>query len=183
VGIISEFDGGLKKLLPPGLAFAALPGSQLDKLMKGLSKEYERISNMAEGLISEANPATMGQMLQVRRDEAGLPDPCRGEPATFQEKRAEVVAKWNLHGGATLKFIQDMCILYGYDVQVVEGTPNSHTFTINYLNTSTKYFRAGKSTCGEHLQLTDGTAVHCLINRIKPAHTLVTYNGVTTKTW
>ena len=176
-------DTLLKQLLPPGPAFAALPGSNLDLLLKALSLEIERCRNSAEGLISEANPLTMGQMLQVRRDEAGLPDPCRGEPATFQEKRAEVVAKWNLQGGQTLKFIQDMCILYGYDVQVVEGAANTHTFTINYVNTSTKYFRAGKSTCGEHLQLTDDTFVHCLINRIKPAHSQVTYNGVATKTW
>ena len=170
-------------MLPPGLAFAALPGSNLDLLLKGLGAELERVHNSAEALVAEANPLTMAQMLQVRRDEAGLPDPCRGEPETFQEKLAEVVAIWNLQGGATLKFLQDMCTLYGYDVQIVEGAPNTHTFTINYVNTNTKYFRAGKSTAGEPLQLTNDTFVHCLINRLKPAHTYVTYNGVATKTW
>lgn len=183
MGLNIEYDILLKRLLPPGLAFPALPGSNLDLLLKALSQEIERISNSATGLITESNPRTMSQMLYVRREEAGLPDPCRGEPDTFQAKVAEVVAKWNLQGKATLNFMKEMCVLYGYDVQITEGAVGTHTFTVDYVNDTTRFFRAGKSTSGEPLQLTEDTSVHCLINRIKPAHTYPIYVGHATKTW
>lgn len=178
------FDILLKRLLPPGLAFPALPGSQLDLLLKGLARELERVYNSAQALITEANPVTMSQMLSVRREEAGLPDPCRGEPATFQEKRAEVVAKWNLQGGSTKKFIEEMCRIYGYDVMIEETASESDfTFNVHFLDDTITYFRAGQSTAGERLQETSATAVHCLINRIKPAHLYANYISHSTKTW
>ena len=64
----------LASLLPPGPAWTTEPGSNLTKLLKGLGEELERVDNQAGGLVLEANPLSMSTMLDVRYQEAGLPD-------------------------------------------------------------------------------------------------------------
>jgi uncharacterized protein YmfQ (DUF2313 family) len=174
--INADYGTLIAKLLPAGPAWNKEPNSNLMKLLSGLGEELKRVDDVADGVVTEANPLTMAQMLQVRRDEAGLPDPCRGEPATFQEKVAEVVSKWGSRGGQSINYLTEVCRLYGYDVYIQNGVVGTHTFTVNYITENFIQFRAGKSTCGEHLQLTVGTSVHCVIEKFKPAHTHAIYN-------
>jgi len=180
--MLNKFTNPLLKALPPSDVNTDY-GSVLFALMEALGQTFNRVCDSSEGLIPEANPRTMGQMLPVRYEEAGLPDPCRGEPKTIQEKIAEVVAKWNMRGGNTLSYIQTMCNLYGYDVHISEGAVHSNTFTVDYLDITQTHFKAGLSVAGDYLDTSSMTAANCLINRIKPAHLVANYVGHTTKFW
>lgn len=183
----------LYQLLPPGTAFTNDPNSNNMKLLDALAQEFVYLEEATYNVIAESNPSTMVNTLSVRYNEAGLPDPCRGVPPTFQEQRNEVVTRWRSVGGSSINYFKSVAATYGYVVTIKDrqyprfliettkietsGIEDVWVFTwdVHYYDTNTTYFRAGESTTGEQLQTTSLVDVTCLFDRLKPAHTNIIY--------
>lgn len=180
----------LQQLLPPGTAFSNDASSNTVKLLTAIAAEPTRTVDAVNYAISEANPGTMnvnGPMLDVRYTEAGLPDPCRGVPATRELQQLEILGRWSARGGQTAAYLQAQLQAYGYQAYVREyvisgpSDPNNHKFKVNYVDNTTGVFRAGVNRADDWLET--GAAVPniaCLIERLKPAHTNYVLTAYTT---
>ena len=191
--IKEDYKGLLYKLLPPGTAFTDDPDSNIMKLFDPIATELERLEETVYNVISEANPSTMVNTLPVRYEEAGLPDPCRGKPPTFQEQRNDVLTRWAAVGGSSKKYFENLGLTYGYIVEIfdrqypmfqvdVSGIESTgiedawvYTWDVHYFDTSQVFFRAGQSLSGERLVSPALVDVTCLFERLKPAHTQIKY--------
>ncbi len=196
-----NYTYALFKLLPPGIVFSREKGSGSFTLFDTLAQSIYELYNSATGLIKEANPLTMTTAIPSRFTEAGLPDLCTGTPTTSQEKRAQVVGRWSQLGGATKQYFLDVLTRYGYQVKIWEyyktmpvfrigqtgigtsgfGVEFTRCWKVHFVDTTTTYFRAGESSAGEYLNSNQNQSISCILDRIKPAHTLVIYNPVATQ--
>ena len=183
----------LASLLPPGPAWTTEPGSNLTKLLKGLGEELERVDNQAGGLVLEANPLSMSTMLDVRYQEAGLPDLCKGKPAEDSEQQKEVVGKWSARGGQSIAYFYEVAEKYGFDIIIDEyaifkiehqgietlgiDSEYAYSWSINYVDGQQIYFRAGENKADDRLEVAKGIGINCIFGKLKPAHTSIIYTA------
>lgn len=183
----------LASLLPPGPAWTTEPGSNLTKLLKGLGEELERVDNQAGGLVLEANPLSMSTMLDVRYQEAGLPDLCKGKPAEDSEQQKEVVGKWSARGGQSIAYFYEVAEKYGFDIIIDEyaifkiehqgietlgiDSEYAYSWSINYVDGQQIYFRAGENKADDRLEIAKGIGINCIFGKLKPAHTSIIYTA------
>jgi len=184
-------------LLPPGKLFDLVRsgGSRLTQIVDGLTPEFNRVSNVLNDLWRQSDPRealdttdppktlinphgydTIALLPDFERN-YGLPDPCIGAPATNDERRAILYAKWIANGGQTA----------AYFIEVAEGLLGAGftvTITSPYLlggwtplSTPIYPFLTQSAFYSWTMDVTpvptaaQQTALECLINRFKPAHT------------
>jgi uncharacterized protein YmfQ (DUF2313 family) len=183
----------LASLLPPGPAWTTEPGSNLTKLLKGLGEELERVDDQAGGLVLEANPLSMSTMLDVRYQEAGLPDLCKGKPDEDSEQQKEVVGKWSARGGQSIAYFYEVAEKYGFDIIIDEyaifkiehqgietlgiDSEYAYSWSINYVDGQQIYFRAGENKADDRLEVAKGIGINCIFGKLKPAHTSIIYTA------
>jgi uncharacterized protein YmfQ (DUF2313 family) len=183
----------MQNLLPPGVAFNKDPGSNLTNLLTGLAAEYARIHNRADDLRVDAHPTKTIELLEARYIEAGLPDPCSGRPESEAARRQEVVAQWAKYGGQSIAYYIYLMERYGQRIAITEYHPfrvddetNSPIYGDNWqfvwevtaTASSYKHFNVGDSTVPDPLQEWGDTITECVLNRYKPAHTMLRFNLV-----
>jgi len=186
----SNWTSALYDLLPLGKLWqrVRLGDSRLSEILQGLAVELHRVSDTLADLWEQSDPrnaldTTDGDydtiaLLPDWERNYGLPDPCIGAPSTTDERRAILHAKWIATGGQTAAYYEE----------VVEALLGSG-FTATVTFPAFAPFRCDISMCGDPLYgesyyytfdvevspvptAAQQTALECLVNRYKPAHTV-----------
>lgn len=181
----------LLQLMPPGRAFPREDGTTLSKLALGLADELCRVDERSADLIAEF-PLSTSELLSDWERALGLPDDCVPAGADEDERRASVVARLNESADNTPQGFIDIMATLGYAASVDEfdpfhvglgavgdGVAGDQWQFVWRLNIGTEveadYFRAGVSRAGDRVCDFGLESVECLVNKLKPAHTLALF--------
>ncbi len=181
----------LINLTPSGSAFPTDSASNWVKLLDAIAQVCERIDANAVLLMNEAFPDTTTQLLENWERVAGLPDECSELGDTYEIRRLNLIAKLTSRGGQSRAYFIEIAAALGYTITITEF----HPFIVEYsavedplyddtwyfawqvnsaLNTIT-WFRAGRSAAGEPLRSWGNTRLECIMEKYKPAHTIVQF--------
>lgn len=188
----ADYHDQLRALLPPGPAWDAELVPEIDAYLRGVAPELERIGDRAYALLSEADPATLHELVPDFERVMQLPDPCLGLSPTFEDRKIAVRQRLVSLGGQTPAFYVQIATSQGYPgATVVEHRAprfGRSRFGAAYFGTWAAQFmwtlytgprlsvgrRFGVSYWGERFGLSPAAALECLIRRAAPAHTLET---------
>lgn len=184
----------IRKLLPPGLAWAAPVGSFLYKLAEAMGVELERVESRIAQLLLESDPRTTYDLLEQWEKVFGLPGECLGdEIGTLEERRAAIVAKLTSRNSLTKSFYVALAATLGYTITVddivefdafVAGDPCDEpcyddawafAFAITFPENVTRYFRASLNGAGDRLAEFGDDLLECTFNHNKAAHTQIIF--------
>jgi uncharacterized protein YmfQ (DUF2313 family) len=176
-----------KHLLPVGPAFPREVNTTTHKLAGSLGQEFARVDGRATGLIDEAIPSSTNELLIDWERCADLPGECGHTEQTLAQRRAALAVKLGRTGSASRKYYIDLAAELGFTVTIKEyfQFPEEHeedldedwkfTWRINAPETTIRYFRVGSSTVGERLRSWGNEQLECVMNRVKPAHTILIF--------
>ncbi len=178
----------LRRLLPP---------DSYDPQALNLGVELEAEGNALDDVVdvaaqveAEILPSTTVQMLAEWERVFGLPDPCTLLGTTFGERRAAVVAKVTDRGGQTIDYFVRLAAKYGHAITITEFQPftcestveeevfdesRAYTFRVNSVLVGDVVEATCEDGCETPLRTWGTHQLECLINRLKPAHTLALY--------
>jgi len=189
----ADYLAMLQALLPEGAAWTREPDAALTKLLSGLAEELARVDGQAHLLILEADPYGTLAMIQEHERAWGLPDQCSQAGETIQERREAVVAKELDLGGQSVPYFTDLVILLSGDPAAsvteprpfVAGSPAGDglyfgdwrfAWIVSAPAYAVRHFAAGVSVAGDPLTRSTNARLECVVNRLKPAHTIVHFN-------
>lgn len=186
LAVAADYIEALFDLLPIGRWWRKQDRTtRLAKFIAGLSPELARLHNLALSLIEEVDPRTVDQLLANWEEIYGLPDPCVPEmyqPSTLQERREALHARWIATGGQSADY-------YAAVADALLGVPEG---TVEVVELQYLPFRTSISRCGDRLNQAGSQFIwtikapastpaakraqlECMINRIKPSHTVAQY--------
>ncbi len=188
----------LGALLPRGRAWPRDEGSTLMRLLHAEADELARIDARAADLFEEVDVRTALELLGDWERVAGLPDACVPAPDSIAERQAAVLARLTSVGGQTRAYYIELAASIGYAVTIDEFRPArmgmrmgdrlrgeawAYAWRVNVQppaidtgsGVSVRYFRMGQSRMGERLRGFGSLDLECLINRAKPAHSIVIF--------
>lgn len=117
-----DYATALRALLPTGAFWDAPEGSVKLELIRGVTREFERVDDRLEQLLLEMNPATTTELVADWERVFGLPDPClAAAPSTIEGRRAAIVSRLIARGGngPSVPFLTDIAVALGYDASDV----------------------------------------------------------------
>jgi uncharacterized protein YmfQ (DUF2313 family) len=176
-----EYREQLFRLLPPGPIWVTELGTRLAGFLLAVGDELARVHSRTLDLLDiESDWTKTDELLKDWERVAGLPDICNDNPSTDQTVRRQTLhAKMTAVGGQSphyFKTIADRAT--GEDCTVSEslGTAPFH-WDISVPNNDVEEFKAGQAKAGDELaNYASGVdELFCLLERIKPAHTVLTY--------
>lgn len=186
-----DFLQAAQDLLPRGRAWPRDPDATLTRYWRAVADEYERVAGRDCDVLDEAFPGTALELLPDWERFLGLPDECRGEPETLQQRRQTVVSKIRAKGGQSPGYIIDVADALGYEISIDEFVPFraglaragdrihngawAFAFSVQAPEETITNFRAGQSAAGEPLRAWGNDDLECEVDRIKPAHTYVLF--------
>ena len=185
----SEYTRQLQALLPPGRAWPREPTAQLTPLLGAWADEMARLDARALQLLEEADPRTALELLGDWERVLGLPDECTAAATTIPARQIAAYQKLAALGGQTPAFYVALAASIGYTVEILEFDPGvdagdfdtsggrwRYVFTVHVLDiVDYSVFRAGRSGAGDRLIEGGALDLECVINRVKPAHTLALF--------
>lgn len=170
----AAYAAQLRQLLPRGPLWQWREDSPLVGLLLALAAGLSRFHLAAARLPREADPRTTSELLAEWEASCGLPDGCLPGGGSADQRRNAIVARLVATGGASRAYFIEIAAVYGYTITITE--PALHTWRVNSTeDVSITPFRAGLSRAGEPLRTFGNQQLECLINRIKPAHTVVEF--------
>jgi len=181
----------LQALLPQGAAWPRGPGATLTGLLHALADVMARVDLRAGDILNEADPRTAYELLADWERVAGLPDPCTPADAGIDERRMSLVQRLTMLGGASPAYFIALADVLGYPgATVTEFKPFTcisrcndflnpapawtHQWRLN-LPASRVTAMACGSPCDARLRSWGDSTLECVVNRLKPAHTDVTF--------
>ena len=185
------YRDALISMLPPGAAWPTDPDSELGKLLLALGDELARIEQRGIDLLNESDPRGTLEMLTDWEGTFDLPDACSGLGVTLQQRREAVTALFTLVGGQSRQYFIDLAESLGFpgatitefDPHTVDETVDAPIYGLEWLHAwqltaalgDINQFNAD-SHVGESLgEETPITRLECVINRLKPAHTVALF--------
>jgi uncharacterized protein YmfQ (DUF2313 family) len=188
----ADYREALLALLPRGRVWPKEPGSTLYGTMDGFAPTFERLDKRAQDLLFDLFPANTVELLAEWEATLGLPDPCDGDAQTLEQRRNQVLIKLFEGGGQSKGYYLAVLARLGYeDAEILEYAPfraNANVantpvysdawwfvWTVVLPGVSVTYFRANASTANEALFSLSDAAVFCILDAIKPAHTVVLF--------
>ena len=191
----ADYAAMLRKLLPRGVIWTASPESNLARLLAAFGAELARLEGDAQRLLRELDPQ---QTLEDWEEELGLPDECSPEGAGVAARREAVVKKLQRGGLMNEAYYGELAHAQGYENAVVSCVREfragvsrmgdrlndilfHHVFFVSVPSGGQiRAFRTGESGMGERLRTWGDDSLECILNRQKPAHSMVfvTYQGV-----
>lgn len=178
----AAYGRALKKLLPPGPLWRLTPDSVLSRLFHAFGDECARVEARGYALIEETDPRTATETLPEWERMLGLPDQdVLTIPTTDAERQVAVTQKLLRTGGQSRAYYIGVALASGWTVTI----DDSYGATVA---------RAGRFRCGDRLYgagwafvwrvdvdfsvtgALTSTELEAVLNRIKPAHTLVIFN-------
>lgn len=187
------YRDALLSLFPRGRVWPREPGSSQHMLASGLAPSFGRLDARAQQLLVDAFPATTVELLDEWEASLGLPDPCDGEGASAEQRRAQVLVKLFEGGGQSKAYYLAVLERLGYagatiqefapfraDVSFADAPLYDddwwHVWQITLPEFATYYFEADVSFAEDYLESYGNEAVFCVIAAIQPAHTLVLFS-------
>lgn len=189
-------------LLPPGLAWQPLVGSDLRKLFEGFAGAWARLGIRVADLLLENDPTTAVETLEDWERVLGLPAPCAALSATIARRRAAVVAKLLAKRGPSIGAIKALASDLGWESlsieiveeqafragvstagDVVQGEDWGHVWRVIAPTVNPIFATCASSTCTDTLVDVDNDPLECFLELVKPAHTVLlvefsaTYTG------
>lgn len=192
-----KYLGLIRKIFPRGKAWERIfdADSNLSKLSDAYAEELERIHTRSNELIREVDPRTTLQLLPDWERLLGLPDQCdNSEDQTVQERRTRVLQVLTTRGGQNEAFYKELASNFGYDVDVISAEDQPpfvagsragdrltngdwrYAFVIKAPADFLIRFRAGQGTAGDPLVKVGNDTLQCLMEKHKPAHTIVLFS-------
>lgn len=183
-----DFVSAMQRLLPRGHVWPRDPDSNLYKLLLGLALICEAQTGRANYLLEDAFPRSTTELLSEWEATLGLPDPCLGPLPTLEQRRDGVVQKLTALGGQSVAYFIDMAAKLGYTVTITEfapwtvglplgpiyGTAWAYAWRINAPEETVEPFRV-TSGVGEPLAAWGNELLECVMNDLKPAHTILQF--------
>lgn len=187
-----EYKRQLLKLLPQGIAWYFEDENNVPKILHAWADECEIIDGAVQAFLEDFFPDTTSAFLADWERVAGLPDPCSGLAASVALRRKELITKLTSVGGQTPQYFIDLAASLGYTITITEFNPFrvgisaagdalygedwQHAWQINGVENEVEYFRTGQNAVGDPLANWGEGKLECLINRLKPAHTIPIFN-------
>lgn len=180
----------LKLLLPPVSIDLGAPALAAELAAEGAA--LDAAAAKADGLLDEADPRTTAALLADWERVAGLPDGCivaSGVAQSSAQRRAALVARITMLGGQSAAYFVALALALGYVVTITEGHPHTTQHDTQDPVTDEEYrfiwyvnapldTVINKTTQDDTQMPTavwGNTLLECVINRFKPAHTLVLF--------
>ncbi len=194
---VEEFTHATYGLLPTGRAWNRDRGSLQGALWGGHADIQADVHARAGDLSEvESDETQTSELLPDFEAAYGLPDPCIPIGSTQQQRRGALTARIIQGGGQSRAYFVAVAAALGFTITIDEFTPMRaglmragdrvrgrewrFVWQVNVLGAgSVTRFRAGASAAGEKLTTIENTSIACVLNRIKPAHTLILFNYVT----
>lgn len=161
------------------------------QILRALIPSFARSAARGANLIDDCFPATTLELLPEWEESLGLPDPCAGESPTIQQRQQQVVARFAAGGGQSKAFFIDYAAALGYRITITEFAPFrfgetfgkplngpdwAHAWQVNAPSFSIERFTFGLDAFGEPFAEWSNDVLQCELNRLKPAHTVLTFN-------
>lgn len=183
----------LLALAPTGPLWPRDPESVFARLLEAFGQGLSEVHNRLLDLIEEADPRTTYYLLEDWERVLGLPDPCAGQADTIAERRARIVAKLTATGGQSREYFITLARILGFEITITEQRARYHgrrchgtaygaevMQTIWQVNLPPELVRRrchGQGYHGEPFASWGAQALRCMLNRLKPAHTTIWYEG------
>lgn len=182
-------------LLPPGPAWPRGSDAYAIRLLRGLSEEFARVHARADALLNEADPRTTGEMLLDWERVAGLPDGCvadAGADPSTEQRIAALVGRLTMVGAQSLDYFEALALSLGYTVTVSEfhvhdvnddvsepttGVDWAHAWQVQSVLNQPVYFTVN-ATVADPLAAWSNVMLECVLNRFKPAHTVLLFSYI-----
>lgn len=173
-----DYKTQLIALLPPGVMWPAVQtSSTFINLLDALAEELARIDARVHNLMDEVYPDTAVEMLPDWERVAGLPDKCTGELSTLQQRHSALISVLSIERSLSRAFYISIAARLGFVVTITE-LPNFVWQVNAVLDTNAVYFRVNVSVTGDPLVQSLNNLLECAMNKLKPAHTSVTFNYI-----
>lgn len=181
----------LQELLPEGAAWSRERDAVLSQILLGLAEELARVDARANELLDEADPRVTFELLADWERVAGLPDDCAPADETTQQRQRSLVQKLTTMGGQSRAFFIELALKLGYPgAQIVEFRPLTcigectgsldpdpwrFVWRLDLPQETLMNELGCDGTCVEPLRSWGDALLECVISRLKPAHTKVTF--------
>ncbi len=188
----ADYTRALANLLPPGRAWSRDPDSVQMQALGCYAKTFRRSSDSAVELLTDSFPASAVNLLPEWEATLGLPDPCAGVSPTLQGRRAQVVARFSVGGGQSVRDFEAYAAGLGYSIAVKQFAPfrmgqNAcgdslggldwfYTWAVVVEKNTVTNFSVGRATVGEALSSWGNSVLECELNAIAPAHTILQFH-------
>ncbi|NPD67311.1 DUF2313 domain-containing protein [Lichenicola cladoniae] len=195
----ADFLSLLQGLLPTGPVWPRDPAAIQTQVLAALVPTYANLAERDENLLFDAFPATADELLPEWEYSLGLPDPCAGNAATLELRRAQVVARFTALGGQSIDYLVAFAAALGYAISISEYAPrrfgagfgqpmNGEAWAFAWQVSTTQFSiiqRKFGDVLGEPFATWGSTVLLCELQRLSPAHTTIIFNfaGVTWDTF
>lgn len=187
-----EYKGQIQKLLPTGLAWTFENDHNVPKLLHAWADEFEIFDGSVQAFLESFFPDTTTQFLSDWERVAGLPDPCSGLAASVGLRRKDLIARLTAVGGQKPQYFIDLAADAGYSITITEFNPFladwscaedpvygddwQHAWQVNAPLDTIEEFRADENSAEDPLAVWGNERLECLLNRHKPAHTILIFS-------
>ncbi len=188
---VGDLAGLFLRLMPCGPVWPKLQGALQPQAVAALMPAYQRLIERDNNLLVDSFPSTAVESLPEWEYTLGLPDPCAGEDQTVAQRQAHVVARLTQSNGPSIPSLTAFAATLGYPITITEFAPArygshkigqpirgkawAHAWRITTVSTNIVPARYGKHRIGEPYRTWGGTVLECEMDRLKPAHTVLTF--------
>ncbi|WP_318378919.1 YmfQ family protein [Enterobacter sp.] len=184
-----QYEQMLGALLPRGPAW-----DKDDPLLTGLAPSLQRAHARGDALMNEVDARTVTELIDRYETLAGLPDSCVPPGTqTLAERRQRLDAKLNLPGGINEAFYYDLLAALGYPEATITRYGKSQfrctsRCTDSLFSDEWRYFwqvnipasaQISSMTCTDYctasLRSWGDTVLECVVMKLAPSHTYVTF--------
>lgn len=181
-----------QELMPAGPAWPRDLDAYVSRLLLGLNAEFARVDQHATTLLDEADPRTAADLLLDWERVAGLPDGCvasAGEDQSTVQRRSALLARLTMVGAQSPAYYVALAASLGYQITVTEfdvhdveddveapiaGEPWAHVWQIESTLHQVVEITV-ESSVEDALADWSNVVLECVLNRFKPAHTLLLF--------
>lgn len=188
-----DFLAAAQALLPPGDAWPREADAELTVFLKlsvaSLARVHARAADLTE---IESVPFLSQDLLPAWEAVYGLPDPCTPLNATIPQRQAAVQARMASNGGQTQDYFIGVAAALGYAITITTFAPAQYGVTgygapwygqnwnfvwqVNVPSLAAFPAKYGQSQYGEPYVAYSGTQLTCVLNRLKPAYSIIIMN-------
>ena len=177
----SDYLAQLHALAPQGAAWPREGQTVLNDLFAGLAEELARVDERAGQLIVETDPRAVSETLTDWERAWGLPDGCVVADPTVPGRRLALHQKVASLGGQSKPYYVGMAAMLGYEAEIEQFTPTRLAFTLPQRILGRPWAFAWRVAVYGPVEMTEvpvyaSADLECVINRTKPAHTLVSFD-------
>jgi uncharacterized protein YmfQ (DUF2313 family) len=164
----ADYTATLQALLPRGKVWPRDPTATITKVAAALAQVYARNNTRANQLLTEAFPATTGELLDEWESTLGLPGWYGSQAPTTLARQQRIVAALTDSGGQSAQFFISLLATLGW-------TATINAFTAYNVNCAVTVPIASDDWCFAWEVVTPGPrnySLEAVVQRFAPAHTV-----------